>query len=328
MLIGSLQILAPDVFADCCHRCQALMLGGLAVSLWETGAREIGSLLVAAAVTSLGLFFVSLTGRASDSESLSTLEAFRRERLRKSSFIYRVFEKGIVYLSGWLGPKGKQEAVIDAVLAWKESEVWSAGIIVGSLFGALFGTFLMLRFGPEFAVLAFIVCVVLTVLFFHTLVTAALRAKERSLLRRLPYVVDLMALVMEGGGSFLDALRTAGEENREHPLGQELLEVASKIDQGRLPAEALAEFSGRYPDENIRYFVSSINQGTELGVPLVQILRNQSDEMLRRRSQRIEKASAEAKVKISGPGFIIALACMLIMTAPFLLQVVSGFLFD
>jgi tight adherence protein C len=160
---------------------------------------------------------------------------------------------------------------------------------------------------------------------FHTFVTASLRSKEKNLLRRLPYVVDLMALVMEGGGSFLDAIRTAGNENREHPLGRELLEVASKIEQGRLPAEALSEFAGRYPDENIRYLVSSINQGTELGVPLVQILRNQSDEMLRRRSQRIEKASAEAKVKISGPGFIIALACMLIMTAPFLLQVLASY---
>ncbi|MBL8852852.1 MAG: type II secretion system F family protein [Planctomycetaceae bacterium] len=281
------------------------------------------STVVFVAFASLGMFFAHLLLSPRQLEGLTTVELARRERLRANSQVYRWFEVGICDLAVWFGDLTTEE-INDGQRPWKSAEVSAAGVLIGLGCGSILGTISLLIFPPVVAFLAFAGAAFFGGLMFVSQVKGAGQTRRKNLVRRLPYLVDLMALVMEAGGSFQDALRAAARENADHPIGEELGEVARKIERGVPQSEALRQFADRYPDDHVRYFVSSLNQGLDLGVPLVSILRNQSDEMLRRRSQWIEKASAEAKVKISGPGFIIALACMLIMLAPFIMQVVGG----
>ncbi|MDP1560872.1 MAG: type II secretion system F family protein [Pirellulaceae bacterium] len=281
------------------------------------------STMVFFAFTSLGMFFVHLLLSPRQLEGLTTVEQARRERLRTNSQVYYWCEVGIRDLAVWFGDNPTEE-ISDGQRPWKQSEVSAGGILVGLGCGFIFGTISLLLFPLVVAFFVFGITAFLGGLMFVSQVKAAGQTRRKNLVRRLPYLVDLMALVMEAGGSFQDALQAAARENADHPIGEELGEVARKIERGVAQSEALRQFADRYPDDHVRYFVSSLNQGLDLGVPLVSILRNQSDEMLRRRSQWIEKASAEAKVKISGPGFIIAMACMFIMLAPFIMQVVGG----
>jgi len=141
-----------------------------------------------------------------------------------------------------------------------------------------------------------------------------------ALKRRLPYAIDLMALMLEAGSTFLDALKTVVIDNRSNPLGEEFGTVLQEIDLGRTRSEALLRLRDRLPDEDVEEIIFAIVKGEELGTPLSQILRSQADQLQLKRSQWAEKAAAEAQVRIVFPGMAIMVACLLIIVAPFLLK--------
>ena len=294
----------------------------LKLELFDNIAMPLATVFVFLTTVSIVYVYLDVVFRGPSESNFSTLEKSRRSRLRSMSKLYQMFESGIDDLTKAFGDSN--ETIVLDEIPWMKHELTYASLLFSSLVGfACFG--ITLIFAPIYlAPITLLVAMPITFFWVRSSVLVLGSDKRKSLFKRLPYVVDLLALVMEAGGSFQDALRTVAIENSDHIIGDELNEVATQIDQGKIESDALRDFSDRYNDENIRQFVSSINQGSELGVPIAKILRNQSDEILKRRSEWIEKASAEAKVKISGPGFVIALACMMIMVFPFILQIVGA----
>src|SRR5262249_12942364 len=149
----------------------------------------------------------------------------------------------------------------------------------------------------------------------------AVRRRKR-VLERLPFALDLMALMMEAGGNFPECLAAAVQENANHPLGEEFGEVLREINLGRTRKEALEGLKERLRDDDVSELVFALVKGDELGTPLAQTLRTQATQMLLKRSQTVEKEAAEAQVMIVFPGMVIMVACLLIIIAPFLLQAV------
>jgi tight adherence protein C len=143
---------------------------------------------------------------------------------------------------------------------------------------------------------------------------------------RLPFSVDLIALMMEAGGGFQECLQTAVEENGPHPLTDELSDVLQQVSLGRPRSEALRAMQGRLQDDDINELVFAINKGEELGTPLSAILRDQATQMRLKRSQRGEKAAAEAQVSIVFPGMVVMIACLLVVIAPIVLPAVLALL--
>lgn len=150
------------------------------------------------------------------------------------------------------------------------------------------------------------------------------RARMHALKKRLPYAVDLMALMMEAGATFLESVRTVVRENQRHPLGEELGKVLRELELGRTRREALEAFEARIADDDVSELTFAIIKGEEFGTPLSHIFRSQADQMRLKRSQWAEKAAADAQVKIVFPGMIVMTACLLIILAPFLLSVPLG----
>jgi tight adherence protein C len=139
---------------------------------------------------------------------------------------------------------------------------------------------------------------------------------------RLPFAVDLIALMMEAGGGFQECLQTTVIENGDHPLTEELSEVLRQISLGRPRQEALKALQERLKDPDIDELVFAVNKGEELGTPLSAILRDQAEQMRLKRSQRGEKAAAEAQVNIVFPGMVVMIACLLVVIAPIVLPAV------
>lgn len=150
------------------------------------------------------------------------------------------------------------------------------------------------------------------------------RARMHALKKRMPYAVDLMALMMEAGATFLESLRTVVQENQQHPLGEELGKILRELELGRTRREALEAFQARIADEDINELTFAIIKGEEFGTPLSHIFRSQADQMRLKRSQWAERAAADAQVKIVFPGMVVMTACLLIILAPFLLSVPLG----
>jgi tight adherence protein C len=258
-------------------------------------------------------------------------ERQRREELRAGNYAYRWFEPLVDEISAILA-KRKADAMevlqrhliaSREKLPWLPEEFLAAKWLEGLLIGCGLFVFLWLLGWPKSAVVFGIVVAVGYGMVMPK--TVRDRAKKRlSRIRvRLPFAVDLIALTMEAGGGFQECLQTAVAENgATHPLTEELAEVLRQISLGRPRRDALVALQERLHDEDINELVFAINKGEELGTPLSAILRDQAEQMRLKRSQRGEKAAAEAQVNIVFPGMVVMIACLLIVIAPIVLPAV------
>lgn len=272
-------------------------------------------------------------------------EEQRRQRLRAGDMVYRQFEPLVDQLAEWnkkrsaaqqnklsvnktriptrLERLGQNLVTAAEKLPWLPEEYLACrqiesvlaglvGVVVGY---QLFGNFIT---GSVIGVL--------TAIGYQYLMTAlvAKRAlqRRRVIRERLPFCLDLMALMMEAGASFPESLAAAVKENQEHPLGKELGEVLRDANLGRTRKEALLALQQRLQDDDISDLAFALIKGDELGTPLSQNLRSLASQMLLKRSQWAEQESSEAQVIIVFPGMLIMVACLLIIVTPFILQAV------
>ncbi len=291
---------------------------------------------IASAVMGLGVLLGTwrLLTIASVSRQLPTgappFEEDRRQALRSGSGVYRACEPLIDELVGLVNRFAttlvkKLEIALPIArepLPWTGAEVIAVAIIEAVLVGltitGLFG--LIGKWG-----LGGILGSVIALLYVRLKPKgiedrAAARAARIRL--RLPFAVDLIALMMEAGGGFQECLQTAVVENGGHPLTEELAEVLRQISLGRPRRDALRALDQRLQNDDISEMVFAINKGEELGTPLSVILRDQANQMRIKRSQRGEKAAAEAQVKIVFPGMVTMIAGLLVVIAPIVLPAI------
>lgn len=257
-----------------------------------------------------------------------TFEQQRREEIRAGNTIYRWCEPLIDELAGLIQSQPPTSltdlqhhlTVSREKLPWRPDEFlatkWLEALLAG---GVLFAVLWLAGWSRSAVVLGLLVVVLYAVLTPKTIRDRAQRrlARVRS---RLPFAVDLIALTMEAGGGFQECLQTAVTENgKDHPLTEEFAEVLRQISLGRPRHEALQALQNRLLDGDVSELVFAINKGEELGTPLSAILREQAEQMRLKRSQRGEKAAAEAQVNIVFPGMVVMIACLLVVIAPILL---------
>lgn len=255
-------------------------------------------------------------------------ERQRREELRSRNSIYRWFEPVVEEMGAFfrkypptsLADLQHNLVVSREKLPWQPEEFlatkWLEGIVSGVV---LFLILWLAGWYNSAVMLGLTVIVVYAVLMPKTIRDRAKRRLTR-IRNRLPFAVDLIALTMEAGGGFQECLATAVAENgKDHPLTEEFAEVLRQISLGRPRNETLQALDERLHDDDVSEMVFAINKGEELGTPLSAILREQAEQMRLKRSQRGEKAAAEAQVNIVFPGMVVMIACLLVVIAPILL---------
>ncbi len=154
----------------------------------------------------------------------------------------------------------------------------------------------------------------------------AARARYRLLQikRRLPFLLDLLTLLMEAGSTFLQALAEAVDQFGDHAVGYEFGRVLSEINMGKGRTAALEAMRDRLSDDEITSIVGSIIQGEELGTPLARLFRTQADVLRIKRTQRAETIAGEAGVKMLLPAVLVMASTVLIILGPFVL----GFIYS
>ena len=148
------------------------------------------------------------------------------------------------------------------------------------------------------------------------------RAKRRLYLikRRMPFLLDLLTLLMEAGSTFLNAMAQAVDEFRGHPVAEEFGRVLSDMNMGKTRVEAFEAMRDRLADDEITSIIGAILQGEYLGTPLGKIFRTQADVLRLKRTQRAEVVAGEAGVNMLLPGILIMVATVLIIIGPFMLN--------
>lgn len=146
------------------------------------------------------------------------------------------------------------------------------------------------------------------------------RKRIRAIGKKLPYTLDLVALLMEAGANFPEAVATLIRDEPDDELNRELALVQAEIEFGTTRSVALANMADRIPLDALRSVVGAINQAEALGTPLSTILKNQSGMIRMLRTVRAEEASASASMKILIPSMLILFAVVIVVFAPIIMH--------
>lgn len=145
-------------------------------------------------------------------------------------------------------------------------------------------------------------------------------ARVSRISKKIPYTLDLVALMMAAGSTFTEAIDTLIRDEPEDDFNEELSLVMAEIEFGIRRADALSHMSSRIPLDTLRSIVGAINQAESMGTPLSTILKTQSAMIRMHRSVRAEKLSANASLRIQLPTMLILAAAVLALFGPIIVN--------
>jgi len=158
-------------------------------------------------------------------------------------------------------------------------------------------------------------------------VTNMIEARQDAIRRALPKATDILVVAVEAGLTFDKAIELYCERF-QGPLAQEFEQAREEMKVGRRRRESLTAIVNRVDIEDLRLLVTAILQAERFGVPMAEVLRNQSQELKIRREQYIREQSMKAPVKMLLPLVLLimpALFCVLL--GPVALKIMTGGLF-
>ncbi|GAA0392046.1 DUF5936 domain-containing protein [Streptomyces luteireticuli] len=125
---------------------------------------------------------------------------------------------------------------------------------------------------------------------------AAVRERRVAIERTLPDFLDVLAVVVSAGLGFRQALDRVAERY-EGPWADELRIALRQMDMGVSRREAFDGLRRRNESEQVAQFVSALQQGEELGSPIVDTLMDLADDMRRTDAQNARRRAARAVPK-------------------------------
>lgn len=142
------------------------------------------------------------------------------------------------------------------------------------------------------------------------------RRRSRELLEALPNALDMLTISVEAGLAFESALLHVAEK-WDNPLTQAFRRVAAEIRVGTPRDVALKRMAERSGLEELRTFVNVLNQSSQLGVSIAQVLHIQAAELRTKRRQMAEEQARQASVKMVFPlVFLIFPALFIVILGP------------
>ena len=292
------------------------------------GIQAVGSILFGTAAT-MTVWWVICVLQSEDIQQGSQwrYDVSRINELRRIDSFYRLLQPAIQLLAR-LNRKVFQEnlsTVSREILAaglprfWLPEEYLGKTQLIALCLTPLYLYLFSLWFGGNGLVLA-VLAVMATAWLLRRRLTSMARRRLHHIKRRLPFLLDLLTLLMEAGSGFMAALKQAVEEFEGHPVAQEFGRVLADMNLGKTRGEAFRAMRDRLVDDEITSIIGSILQGDILGTPLANVFRTQADVLRIKRTQRAELIAGEAGVNMLLPGVLVMAATVLIIVGPFLLN--------
>jgi tight adherence protein C len=252
----------------------------------------------------------------------------RMATLRQNDLIYRVFEPLLRSLAtfnrglfaGSL-PKVERDLILAGITrAWLPEEYLARMQIVALLMLPIYTMASYYAFGLEGTWLGPLGSLVTAFLLRRQLRSRALK-RQQAIKRQLPFLLDLLTLLMYAGISFLQALRQAVVEFEGQPIAQEFGRTLSDMQLGKTRSDAFDSLRTRLDDDDVTALVGAILQSEQLGSPLAEVLRTQADVLRLKRSQRAETIAGEAGVNMLLPAVLVMASTVLLILGPFVLNI-------
>jgi tight adherence protein C len=149
--------------------------------------------------------------------------------------------------------------------------------------------------------------------------------RQQTLRRELPDAIDLLTLSVEAGMGFEGAVAQIAA-TMPGALSREFARLLHEMQMGMRRADALRALSERTTVIELRTVCTSLLQATELGIPIVDVLREQAKEMRVRRRQNAETAAAKVPVKVVFPLVLCLLpALFVVVIGPGVIRILQAF---
>ncbi|MEU2195631.1 DUF5936 domain-containing protein [Streptomyces fimicarius] len=164
-----------------------------------------------------------------------------------------------------------------------------------AVYGALglLGAFTMILRGQLFLAL---LMVAFGLFWVEAGIWSAIRVRREHIERTLPDFLDVLAVVVSAGLGFRQALDRVAEKY-EGPWSDELRITLRQMDMGVSRRQAFDELRRRNDSEQVAMFVTTLQQGEELGAPIVETLIQIANDMRRTDAQNARRKAAKAVPK-------------------------------
>ncbi|MGV9252172.1 DUF5936 domain-containing protein [Streptomyces sp. NPDC003697] len=169
---------------------------------------------------------------------------------------------------------------------------YAARRAVYGFLGGFGGLLMLLRGRPFVALLLFAFGAFWT----EVGIWAAIRVRKGVIERTLPDFLDVLAVVVGAGLGFRQALDRVASRY-EGPWADELRITLRQMDLGMSRRQAFAELRRRNDSEQVAMFVTALQQGEELGAPIVDTLVALARDMRRTDAQNARRKAARAVPK-------------------------------
>jgi len=153
-------------------------------------------------------------------------------------------------------------------------------------------------------------------------VSSTMTERFQAVSRRLPSVIDLLALAVGAGLDFPSAVRQIVEKagNASDPLIEELSLILQSLKLGRTRQAALEGFAERVPCRAVLDFTGAVVQAELRGTPVANVLALQAETARLQRTVNAEVAASKASVKLIIPLGLIFLCVLLLIVAPMVIR--------
>jgi len=151
------------------------------------------------------------------------------------------------------------------------------------------------------------------------------KARQKEILKSMPFVIDLLALATEAGADFMGAIGKVVDKAKPSPLVQELEQMLRENRLGASQRDSIREMAARIDLTEFSSFAAILISSQEMGASIGRILRQQSEQIRIDRIMRAEKAGAAASQMVLVPVVLFVLpAVVLMMGGPFVLGFIEG----
>ncbi|ANW18384.1 DUF5936 domain-containing protein [Streptomyces clavuligerus] len=169
---------------------------------------------------------------------------------------------------------------------------YAARRAVYSLLGLVAAFSMLLR--GQLALAAFLL--VFGLFWTDVIIRVAIRRRRADIERTLPDFLDVLAVVVSAGLGFRQALERVAEKY-EGPWSDELRITLRQMDMGVSRRDAFDQLRRRNDSEQVSMFVTALQQGEELGAPIVDTLIQIATDMRRTDAQNARREAARAVPK-------------------------------
>jgi len=237
------------------------------------------------------------------------------------------FERTLQRVTG-IKYKAKLENLLDQAGNWKENDYFS--LIRRKIFFALNSfivSYLYLIAKDESYGSLFLSIFAVFLGFFipDVLLQNKVLKRKETLADTLPDAIDMLQMCVSAGLAFPAALAKVAE-TQNGPVAEEFARVTAEVQLGQARSESLSAMAERTQEEHVQKFVSAMMQVDRFGIPVSNVLIEQSKEMRSARRERARERGQKVPVKILAPIMLCFLPTVLmIILGPAVISIMNAF---